>query len=125
MTRIYLAAQYSRHEEMLGYAEQLRARGHTVTSRWIKGEHEDPKDDPEISAKYAMEDVEDMEAAEALVFFSNDDKKSRGRGGRHVEFGIALATEMDIAIIGPRENVFHHLPFVAHFDTWEEFLEQV
>src|SRR5213076_749243 len=40
MTKIYLAARYSRHVEMQGYAKQLRAAGYEITSRWINGSHQ-------------------------------------------------------------------------------------
>lgn len=33
--RIYLAARYSRREELLGYRDDLHAAGHVVTARWV------------------------------------------------------------------------------------------
>lgn len=36
--RIYLAARYSRREELLGYRADLEAAGHIVTSRWLAGD---------------------------------------------------------------------------------------
>ena len=38
MSRVYLAARYSRREEMADVAGQLRERGHEVTSRWHEGD---------------------------------------------------------------------------------------
>ena len=38
--KIYLAAKYSRMEELREYRNQLIALGHTVTSRWLDGNHE-------------------------------------------------------------------------------------
>ena len=35
--RIYLAARYSRLEELTGYADDLRAIGHRVEARWLLG----------------------------------------------------------------------------------------
>jgi len=34
------------------------------------------------------------------------------RGGRHVEFGLALAQGKHLILVGQPENVFHHLPQV-------------
>jgi nucleoside 2-deoxyribosyltransferase len=42
-------------------------------------------------------------------------------GGRHVEFGYALAKGKRVVVIGERENVFHHHPSVklhASVDDW-------
>jgi hypothetical protein len=39
-----------------------------------------------------------------------------GRGGRHVEFGAAVATGKRLIVVGHRENLFHHLPGVEFFD---------
>jgi hypothetical protein len=40
MSRVYLAARYSRREELCRYADDLRAIGHTITSRWLDGNHQ-------------------------------------------------------------------------------------
>lgn len=45
------------------------------------------------------------------------------RGGRHVEFGVAVASCKRLVVIGPRENIFHHLPRVEVFPTLGEWLE--
>jgi hypothetical protein len=117
--KYYLAARYSRAEEMRGYAAQLEALGHVVTSRWIHGHGDRP------DMHLAWEDLADLVGAEMLIFFSDEpDAKTRGRGGRHVEFGIAVGRAMPILIVGRRENVFHHLPAMHQVDTWEEALRR-
>jgi len=136
--KYYLAGRYDRREELKGYADELRALGHTVTSRWLLyGTHvlaSDSKyylDDgvPLAMSFFAQEDYEDIKASDALVFFSEPlffseppDTASK-RGGRHVEFGMALAWGKRLVIIGPRENVFHCLPQVERYRTWQEFLQ--
>lgn len=47
------------------------------------------------------------------------------RGGRHCEFGYALATRKEILVVGPRENVFYCLEEVRHRESWEEALAQL
>jgi hypothetical protein len=37
---IYLAARYSRREELCRYRESLRSLGYRITSRWLDGGHE-------------------------------------------------------------------------------------
>jgi hypothetical protein len=42
-------------------------------------------------------------------------------GGRHVEFGLALAQGKRMIMVGPRENVFHYLlPDSQIFATWNK-----
>jgi len=45
--RIYLASRLSRIKELQYYREQLEAKGHTVTSRWLNGDHVAAADDYE------------------------------------------------------------------------------
>lgn len=118
--KIYLAARYSRRHELRGYAQQLRRAGHQVTSRWIYTEHADArKNDAEI----ALRDYEDLVAANCLVAFTESPGcGGRNRGGRHVEFGAALALKMVLIVVGPLENVFHSLPQVAWFDAFDDLV---
>ena len=127
MTAIYLAARYSRREEMLGYAEEVEALGLAVTSRWIKGGHQISDDDlgtseraDELGRRYAYEDLTDLHAADLCIFFTEQPRTVNSRGGRHVEFGIAWASQIECLIVGPKENVFHCLDGIRQFETWED-----
>lgn len=128
--KVYLAARYSRHEELQEYASLIEDSGHKVTSRWIHGSHDIARDaqDDEERARFAMEDFEDLLKAEICVSFTEDPgakPKKPGKGGRHVEFGVALAMNLRTVIIGPRENVFHWLPTVEMYTTFDEFLDSL
>ena len=124
--KIYLASRYSRYKEMQAYAVDLERSGHVVTSRWIAGDHQ--LKDGELSEqaaeekriKFAQEDLQDLLNAEACISFTEEPRSSNSRGGRHVEFGIALATNKLVLVVGYRENVFHCLPEVKFFETWEQ-----
>ena len=73
---------------------------------------------------YAAVDVADVYAADAIVAFSEPSNMTgSSRGGRHVEFGLALAWKKMIIVVGPRENVFHTLPVVHRVDTVKEAIE--
>ena len=136
MTSVYFAARYSRREELLQYAQELEKRGVTVTSRWLKGDHQATDDDLECdlqwSASLAKDDLEDVERANMLIEFSEEPRSVKTRGGRHVEMGYALAlTKQDpypgwmryrVIVVGPRENVFDTLPSVVWYETWEDCL---
>jgi hypothetical protein len=123
---MYLAAAFQRQAEIHRYGALLEAAGHSVTSRWLAS-HEDtgavpggpPLDTPEFLAQQALEDIEDVQAADAVVSFTSP---SMGRGGRHVEFGLAIALGKQLIVVGPREHVFHYLPAVRYLGSPAEFL---
>jgi hypothetical protein len=123
--RIYLAARYSRHPEMQDYAALLVEAGHTVTSRWIRGDHDirahGMSDAPVYMPMWAHEDWDDLMAADVVISFTESpdgDCPGRSRGGRHVEFGAALAAGKDCIVVGYRENVFHWLEEVWFCAEW-------
>jgi hypothetical protein len=126
--RIYIAARFSRRPEANALARALQKKGHVITSRWVK-----PDSDHVVATglsqqaadserrRFAIEDVEDVVAANWTISLM-EEPRSNSRGGRHVEFGMAVALKHRLTIIGPRETVFHHLPEVEYFGTVEEFL---
>ena len=126
--KIYLASRYSRFPEMQQYAKNLDALGHRVTSRWILGDHDlrahGQSEAPHYMALWAQEDWEDLVAAETVISFTEGPREvlGRARGGRHVEFGMALALQKRCIIISFREHVFHWLPHVERYETWTDAL---
>lgn len=120
--KIYLSARYARREELCAYREQLIAAGHECTARWLDGEGDDLGENAAI-------DVEDVLRADTLVNFTDEPAEYSphpwaSRGGRHVEAGIALGAGIPVVIVGPRENIFHHLPpgCVRVVDTFDDAL---
>lgn len=118
--KIYLAARYSRHPEMQTYRAALEALGYVVTSRWINGDHmmaeegsPEAKHDERI--RFAREDMDDLMAADIVIAFAEEPRKTTGRGGRHVEFGMALAAGKRVLAASWRENVFFCLPQVEFY----------
>lgn len=128
MSKFYLAAQYARRDELKGYASTLTALGAEITSRWLQ--EEAPLDSNmgdhkiEFYEDTATIDIEDIDRAHSVVFFSEDPLVGIKRGGRHVEFGYAHAKGKAIYVIGPKENVFHYRDRVYHYDTFEEFVHE-
>jgi hypothetical protein len=128
-TTYYFAGRYSSHRQLRDHRDELAAAMPTakVTSRWIDC-HDGPLDQsltpaeltgaPARSWRYGADDLTDIGAAEVVVSFTG----AGGKGGRHVEFGYALATGKRLVIVGQRENVFHCHPAVEQYDTWEAFL---
>jgi hypothetical protein len=125
MELIYLAARYSRAEEMQGVRDVLTGLGYPVTSRWIDHHGgtlpgsftpEHLNTDPSSCRQIAQADYDDLAAADTLVSFTS--AEGGGNGRRHVEHGIAHGLRQRVILIGPRENVFHTLPAVEHYPDW-------
>lgn len=141
---IYLAARYSRREELCGYREQLRSLGHVVDAVWLNGQHQISdtgtplsesgeklvEGDDELTSlrsaalreHFAKEDLRDVVDCDYLIAFTEQPRSNSSRGGRHVELGIAIGLGKTVLIVGPRENIFCWLPEVYQFDTWEKCL---
>jgi len=128
--KFYLAARYSRHEEMRGVRDELEGLGHTVTSRWIEAPEgrygrgsftpQQLADDPLYCSDVAARDIADIKAADAMISFTEAD--GGGKGGRHVELGMAAALGKDLYVVGPREHVFHCIPGVRCFWNWDRLV---
>ena len=152
-----MAARYGRREELCGYRDELKALGYTVTARWLNGSHQiGPNNEPlgergeaivegtegdagqlspeagELRAKFAQEDIDDILDSNTIVCFTEPPRTTSSRGGRHVEYGIALGINKDagcdvlrIIVIGYRENVFCWLPGVMFYKDWESFKKTI
>jgi hypothetical protein len=129
--RFYLAARYSRREQMLLAQDDLARLGHTVSSRWIQGNHQvdeagmSTEAGREYRERFAAEDYADVIAAGCVINFTEKPRSCNSRGGRHVEFGMAIGMGKTCLIVGPLENVFHclRLSNIHHFDAWPGALE--
>jgi len=143
--KIYLAARYSRREELCKYREKLSNLGHVVTSRWLNGDHQIDNDGEPIGEsgeslveghnssdgasvlrkKFAKEDVEDVIKSDLLIAFTEVPRSTNSRGGRHVEMGLAIGRHISVMIVGPRENVFCWLPYISQHETFDSAVEMV
>lgn len=113
---VYLSASFSRREELNRYREELAEVGIEVTSRWLTDPTPELTDD--AWRTLAAKDRDDIRRADALVLFADSELDSRG--GRHVEFGMALALEKRLIIVGEIENLFRRLAEVEVVNSWEE-----
>jgi hypothetical protein len=132
MKSVYLAARYSRRDELRKYASRLREAGIIVTSRWLR--ESGPlntklgDDTPAFYRRTAIIDLEDIDKADTIVFFSEDPLVGTPRGGRHVEYGYALGTGKRLVVLGGEENIFHYLdgtagrPNVIHYPDFQAFV---
>ena len=126
--RIYLAASFSRKEELKKYREDMEAIGHECSSRWLDVEANDAAADLTLDEKtlqkYARKDLEDVVGSDMLIVFSEEEGVA-ARGGKHVEYGCALGCGIDVAVVGRTEHLFHHMKGVPVYTNWEECLAAI
>lgn len=122
--RVYLSARYARLDELKAFREDLRKVGIFCTSRWLDG------GTFENNAENAQIDVVDVLDSDVLVNFTDEPVEHSphsfaARGGRHVEYGLAIGAGVLRIVVGPRENVFHYLSDTIVVGTWEEALAEL
>lgn len=97
--------------------------GHIITSRWVKSwEGHSEKDN---SQKNAVEDLEDIEEAGAIIFFATNFGDKPGRG-KYVELGYALRAGKICIVMDAKLNpgcVFYSLPNIRHCNYLTETLK--
>ena len=128
--KVYVAGMFFTKELRKSQATELRASGITVTSRWLDESVPHTVTMKDVPDKYheetAQADLEDIDNADILIAFVPTDSEltqvsiaTASRGGRHVEMGYALGKNKQIFVVGPKENIFHHMPYgVTHFDSF-------
>ena len=136
--KIFLSARYGRRLEMVQRALELEGEGHEVVSSWLKtvvnastqsvedAEHSMPYFEAQL---FAVQDLSDLKRAEVYIAFTERVDSPHGRGGRHVEYGVALERQERgdlkyIFIIGPRENIFYCLTRttdkpIIYYSAWD------
>lgn len=101
--KVYVATKFENQTRAKEVAAQLEAAGHTITYKWWHNE--------QLSADQAMADVWGVKLADAVVFIAENDYAYRGT---YVEFGIAVATNTPIYVLGTAFDscIFMRLPNV-------------
>ena len=117
--RAYLAAPYAAREQIRGRARDLVTIGVDVTSTWLQEETvisagtvgAAPAVDPMSADAHVEMDLDDVRRSDVLVLFTESavdiDPELCRSGGRHVEFGMALALDKRVLVVGEAENIFH------------------
>jgi nucleoside 2-deoxyribosyltransferase len=125
--KIYLAASFTRKNELREFAKVLRKRGHEVTSRWLR-ERAHPNTQIQPGDNYrriAKVDIEDIDRADTFVIFTTNPKHWIKRGGKHFEAGYAFSQGKRMIVVGPPENIFYFLPEMETYKNWKHFEKEV
>lgn len=115
--KVYLAAQFKEQETMRLWRRVLQDHGHIVTSRWL--DHTETNDPIEANQK-ALIDLQDIDNSEYVISHTLNRGDLFTGGGRHIEFGYALAKGIELINVGGIENVFHQLFNVTTVDTIQD-----
>lgn len=99
--RVYLAAAYTERRRMRTVREILEDNQVAVTSRWIDYDFE-AEDAPGSPWEYAQVDLEDLNAADALVAYVGEASTS---GGYWTEVGYALGRGKPVVAVGEEAGV--------------------
>jgi hypothetical protein len=123
--RIYIAGWFGAQDRLRLERDRIHALGvGEVVGTWLDEEEGpapatiiEPSDiTPEQCREYAIRDLGEVRYSDLLILDTQD---VNPRGGREVEYGMALATGLSVWVVGPRRNVFH---YIAHrqFDLWDD-----
>lgn len=116
--KVYIAAPY----EWRAYAQllqpQIERHGCTVLAAWLHTQN------PESSAE-ARIDLDDIDAADAVIVLNPPGMERSGTGGRHVELGYALGRGKHVFLVGEATNVFHHLSTIVRVATHDHLLDAI
>jgi hypothetical protein len=127
--QVYLAAAWSRKDEIKKIADELIALGINVQARWLNEpptlpERRSPTSRESFLRSRAEIDIEDATAADVLVRFSDDLTPETvpaklATGSRMFEMGWAMANGSQIVVVGGHQCVFDWLPTVRHLPDVE------
>lgn len=125
--KVYLAASFSRQEEMKDVARRIPYV--TIVSRWLHENQEMKQGN--CRKKYmrdcAFTDLNDVKNADLVVRFTDNLSQETipshlGTGARHFEVGYAFALGKPVIVVGGHQNVFDFLPNVAHLPDTEALI---
>jgi nucleoside 2-deoxyribosyltransferase len=130
-TKVYMAGRVSKRPILQQWQDDLTERGLEIVSRWSmrNSNHVAPgmkseKAPTSERIRFAVEDLEDIDKCDVVISLM-EEPRNDSRGGRHVEFGYALARGKQLVIIGEKETVFHELPQVKHYPNFDEYLQDI
>lgn len=120
--KIYVASMWSARDDSRNLARKLILARHGVTSRWLLDSHSGSATPAEQRATW---DLEDVDAADALVLVTLPVGTTYEGGGRQVEFGYAVARGKRVFVLGEREHLFCHLPQIVACATVDDLLREL
>jgi hypothetical protein len=120
--KVFIAAAYARRDECRVYKAALEAVGHQVSSSWLDTTGLGSLvESEEYRVRWALKDLQEVRACDVLISFTEPPKTSVS-SGRHAELGVCLNMGRRLIVVGYRENIFHWLPCIEFYASWEAAL---
>lgn len=125
--KIYMASRFGNRKALREVRDALEANNeheYDIVSRWI-----DVEDRPNGKAEedywkgWAKIDIEDLDACDCLILYTEDCIKDPPRGGMRFEEGYVYAQKKPIIVVGPRIIVFDQLEDKFYCRDWQECYE--
>ena len=119
--KVYLAHNFAAREYLRKVIPIIEKEGHEVTSSWIR-------DDKHLQSgnalQSAVEDLADIERAEAIILFTDRFTEDRPGKGKFIELGYAIRAGKICILVGKDtdSSVFYYLPIMRYARTVEQAL---
>ena len=139
--KVYLAAMFSKKNELREYAKCLRRLGIVITSEWLRERHALKSKEKSISPKmlqwYAARDKKGIRKCDTFILVTPTDfdllkvGRSLGelrrlaRAAHELECGMADALGKRLIIVGQRMNAFHYLKKYEVYPAWGDLLKKL
>jgi hypothetical protein len=119
MRQIYLAGKFEAQDRLRHERDRIHQLGvGKVVGTWLDEESAPGEITAGTKYIYAVRDREEVLDSDLLILDTLDENN---RGGREVEFGIALGRGIEVWVVGPKRNVFHEM--APQFESWNEVIE--
>lgn len=128
---VYLAASWTRRQEIRGYANELLSHGIRVRSRWLEEtECHDELAFEQFLQQNALIDTEDIRRSDVLVRFTDDLSAAfvpsrLATGARMFETGYAYALGKHVVVVGGNQCVFDRLPEITHVPDLSSLIQHL
>lgn len=127
---VYLAASWSRLEEMRGVAEELALTGVEVRCRWLKEKPLPLHGREKFHRENAINDLHDIRDCDYLVRFADDLSggfvpSHLATGARMFEMGYAHALGRTCYVVGGTQMIFDRLANIRHVKDVEELKREL
>ncbi len=122
---IYIAGLWDARARLCEVRDRVEAAGHKVVGTWLDAENKPAHSEQgvinsgghDLAKNYAVRDADEVVNLCDMLMLDTLDLNVRG--GREVEYGLALASNKRTVVVGPKRNVFHSIAHY-HFENWDE-----